>query len=104
LNWNPRIAAPVGEPDGLLHRAFGELAGTGPAASVYLEQYAHGSISSGMISPGTWRERFNARDCRASQEPASGRPNQNRPGSQAPWQPAGTLRNAVVTGRAAEGP
>jgi hypothetical protein len=34
LNWYPRIAAPVGEPDGLLHRAFGELAGTDPAASV----------------------------------------------------------------------
>jgi len=29
-----------------------------PAASVYLEQYAHGGMSSGMISLEAWRQRL----------------------------------------------
>jgi hypothetical protein len=46
----------------LLHAAFSELAGTDlvsdPASSVYREQYAHGGMSSGMISLDTWRQRL----------------------------------------------
>lgn len=46
----------------LLHAAFRELTGvdlagaTGP--SVYLEQHAHGGLSSGMIHLDTWRQRL----------------------------------------------
>jgi hypothetical protein len=46
----------------LLHAALGDLAGldlvTDTALSVYRAQYAHGGMSSGMISPGTWRRRL----------------------------------------------
>jgi hypothetical protein len=46
----------------LLHAAFGELTSTDltsdPASSVYREQYAHGGMSSGMISLDTWRHRL----------------------------------------------
>jgi hypothetical protein len=46
----------------LLHKAFRELTGTDlasdPASSVYREQYAHGGMSSGMISLETWRQRL----------------------------------------------
>lgn len=46
----------------VLYAAFRELAGTdltsGPASSVYREQYAHGGMSSGMISLDTWRQRL----------------------------------------------
>jgi hypothetical protein len=46
----------------ILHAAFRELAGTDlasdPASSVYREQYAHGGMSSGMISLNAWRERL----------------------------------------------
>lgn len=46
----------------LLHAALGELAGldlvSDPASSVYLAQYAHGGMSSGMISLDTWRQRL----------------------------------------------
>jgi hypothetical protein len=46
----------------VLHSAFRELVGTDltsdPASSVYREQYAHGGMSSGMISLDTWRRRF----------------------------------------------
>jgi hypothetical protein len=54
------IPGSPGELAGLLHQAFRELAGTDlasdPAASVYLEQFAHGGMSSGMISLDTWRQ------------------------------------------------
>jgi hypothetical protein len=50
------------EAAGLLHAAFRELAGTSladnPAASVYLERYARGGMSSGMISLDTWRDKL----------------------------------------------
>ena|SRR6266566_5448774 len=56
------IPASVGEAVALLHAAFGELVGLDlvgdPAPSVYLERYAHGGMSSGMISLDTWRQRF----------------------------------------------
>jgi hypothetical protein len=56
------IPASPGELASLLHQAFRELAGTDlasdPAASVYLEQYAHGGMSSGMISLEAWRQRL----------------------------------------------
>lgn len=46
----------------LLHEAFLELVGTDlatdPGTSVYREQYAHGGMSSGMISLDTWRQRL----------------------------------------------
>jgi hypothetical protein len=45
-----------------LHAAFAELAGTdllgNPASSVYRERYAHGGMSSGMISLDTWRDKL----------------------------------------------
>jgi hypothetical protein len=54
------IPGSPGELADLLYQAFRELAGTDlasdPATSVYLEQYAHGGMSSGMISLGTWRQ------------------------------------------------
>ena len=56
------IPASPGELTSLLHQAFRELAGTDlasdPAASVHLEQYAHGGMSSGMISLEAWRQRL----------------------------------------------
>ena len=56
------IPASPGELAGLLHRAFRELAGidldSDPATSVYLDQYANGGMSSGLISLDTWRERL----------------------------------------------
>jgi hypothetical protein len=56
------IPASTGEVVNLLQAAFGELTGLDlgcdPAPSVYLEQYARGGMSSGMISLDTWRERF----------------------------------------------
>jgi hypothetical protein len=52
--------ASAGELASLLHAAFRELPGTDltsdPASSAYLEQYAHGGMSSGMISLGTWHQ------------------------------------------------
>jgi predicted kinase len=46
----------------LLHAAFRELTGldlaTDPSSSGYVEQYAHGGMSSGMISLDTWRQRL----------------------------------------------
>lgn len=46
----------------LLHAAFREFTGTDlasdPASSAYLEQYAHGGMSSGMISLDSWRQRL----------------------------------------------
>jgi predicted kinase len=47
---------------GLLRAAFRELTGvdlaSDPASSVCLAQYAHGGMSSGMISLDTWRQRL----------------------------------------------
>ena len=44
----------------LLHATFRELTGidiaSDPASMAYQEQYAHGGMSSGMISLDTWRE------------------------------------------------
>ena len=55
-------SASAGELANLLHAAFRELAGTDltsdPASTAYLEQYAHGSMSSGMISLDTWRQQL----------------------------------------------
>jgi hypothetical protein len=46
----------------LLNAAFRDLVGTDlagdPAASVYKEQFAHGGLSSGMISLDTWRRQL----------------------------------------------
>jgi hypothetical protein len=46
----------------LLHAGFTELAGVDLASdrmpSVYREQYAHGGMSSGMISLDTWRQKL----------------------------------------------
>jgi hypothetical protein len=56
------VPASAEELAGLLHAAFRELAGTDLASdsanSVYREQYAHGGMSSGMISLDTWRQRL----------------------------------------------
>jgi hypothetical protein len=46
----------------LLHAAFAELAGVDLVAdsssTVYRERYAHGGMSSGMISLDTWRQQL----------------------------------------------
>jgi hypothetical protein len=46
----------------LLHAAFGEFAGldlaSDTASSLYRAQYAHGGMSSGMISLDTWRQQL----------------------------------------------
>lgn len=56
------IPASAGEAAALLHAAFRELTGLDlagePASSAYREQYAHGGMSSGMISLDTWRQRL----------------------------------------------
>jgi hypothetical protein len=56
------IPASPGELTSLLHQAFRELAGTDlasdPATSVYLEQYAHGGMSSGTISLEAWSQQL----------------------------------------------
>jgi hypothetical protein len=56
------IPASPGDLVGILHEAFRELVGTDlasdPATSVYRGQYAHGGMSSGMISLDTWRQRL----------------------------------------------
>ncbi|MFD9040909.1 hypothetical protein [Streptomyces bottropensis] len=52
----------VEEAIGILHAAFNELVDLDltrdPASSVHRERYAHGGMSSGMISLDTWRERL----------------------------------------------
>jgi hypothetical protein len=54
------VPASASEVSRLLHTAFGQLAGvdlaSDPASSVYREQFAHGGMSSGMISLDTWRQ------------------------------------------------
>ena len=56
------LPASADELASLLHAAFRELTGSDltsdPASSVYREQYAHGGMSSGMISLDTWRQRL----------------------------------------------
>ncbi len=56
------IPASAGEAASLLHAAFRELVGhdlvSDTMSSVYLERYAHGGMSSGMISLDTWRQRL----------------------------------------------
>jgi hypothetical protein len=56
------VPASAGEVVSLLHAAFGELAGldlvSGAASPVYRARYAHGGMSSGMISVDTWRQRL----------------------------------------------
>jgi hypothetical protein len=56
------IPASGDEVVAVLHAAIGALAGidlaSDPATSAYREQYAHGGMSSGMISLGAWRERL----------------------------------------------
>jgi hypothetical protein len=56
------MPASADELASLLQAAFRELAGTDlisdPAVAVYREQYAHGGMSSGMISFDTWRQRL----------------------------------------------
>ena len=56
------IPASADKVVGLLHAAFGELAGldlvSGTASSAYRAQYAHGGMSSGMLSLDTWRQRL----------------------------------------------
>ncbi|WP_329113013.1 hypothetical protein [Streptomyces sp. NBC_01353] len=54
------VPASVGETVELLRVTFSELVGVDlvgdPASSVYRESYAHGGMSSGMVSLDTWRE------------------------------------------------
>jgi hypothetical protein len=56
------IPATEGELTSLPREEFRELVGidlaSDPATSVYGEQYAHGGMSNGMISLGTWRQRL----------------------------------------------
>jgi hypothetical protein len=56
------VPASAGEAVSLLHAAFRELMGHDLASnttpSVYQAQYAHGGMSSGMISLDTWRQRL----------------------------------------------
>jgi hypothetical protein len=56
------IPASADELAGLLNEAFRDLAGadlaSDPATSVYKEQFAHGGMSSGMISLDTWRQQL----------------------------------------------
>jgi hypothetical protein len=50
----------LGETVALLRETFGELVGVDlvgdPASSVYREAYAHGGMSSGVVSLDAWRE------------------------------------------------
>ncbi|MCX4539236.1 hypothetical protein [Streptomyces sp. NBC_01565] len=54
--------ASVDEVVRLLWAAFKELVGVDligdPVSSTYVKQYAHGGMSSGMVSLDTWRERL----------------------------------------------
>ena len=57
-----RIPPSADAAAGLLHAAFGELTGVDlardPASAVTRAEYAHGGMSSGMISLDTWRQRL----------------------------------------------
>jgi hypothetical protein len=56
------IPPTAGELISMLHAAFRELTGTdlttGTAAPTYQAHYAHGGMSSGMISLATWRDQL----------------------------------------------
>lgn len=56
------LPASASEVTSILHAAFSELTSvdlaTDPAPSAYQERYAHGGMSSGMISLDTWRQRL----------------------------------------------
>jgi hypothetical protein len=56
------IPATDGELVSLLRTAFREVTGidlaTEDVSSVYLEEYAHGGMSSGRIHLGTWRDKL----------------------------------------------
>ena len=56
------IPEDAGAAAGLLRAAFRELTdvdlASATASSVYLEQHAHGGMSSGMIDLDTWRQRL----------------------------------------------
>ncbi|MFF9785556.1 hypothetical protein [Streptomyces nigrescens] len=56
------VPASVDEAVSLLRVAFSELVGVEPVTnaetSVYREQFAHGGMSSGMVSLDTWRDRL----------------------------------------------
>ncbi|MGI5348826.1 hypothetical protein ACQEU8_11605 [Streptomyces sp. CA-250714] len=56
------VPASVAEAVSLLRVAFSELVGvdlvTNAESSVYREQFAHGGMSSGMVSLDTWRDRL----------------------------------------------
>jgi hypothetical protein len=56
------IPPPAGEVSSLLHAAFRELAEadltSDPASPAHREQYAHGGMSSGMISLSAWRDQL----------------------------------------------
>jgi hypothetical protein len=77
---------------------------SGLAASVYLEQYARGGIFSGMTSLDTWRERLMPMLSEEARTRLPSRPQQTDPDHKPPGTSAGTLRYAVVPGRAADGP
>jgi hypothetical protein len=55
-----RLPRSAEELTGLLHAAFRDLTGidiaSDPAPMAYHEEYAHGGMSSGMISLDTWRK------------------------------------------------
>jgi hypothetical protein len=77
------IPASPGELAGLLHQAFRELVGTDlasdPATSVYREQYAHGGMSSGMISLDAWRQRLMPILAARARTQLAGRPQRTDP-------------------------
>jgi len=56
------VPASAEELEALLHAAFRELTGTDlasdPASAVCREEYAHGGMSSGIISLDAWRQRL----------------------------------------------
>ena len=71
------VPASADELASLLHAAFRKLTGTDltsdPASSVYRE-YAHGGMSSGMISLDTWRQRLMPMLLERARARLSGRP------------------------------
>jgi len=56
------VPGSAGDVVARLHAAFSELVGvdlaSDPASSVHREQYAHGGMSSGMVSLDEWRQRL----------------------------------------------
>jgi hypothetical protein len=95
------MPASAGELASVLHAAFRDLAGTdlssGPASSVYREQYAHGGLSSRMISLDTWRQRLLPMLFERARARPPGPAPEGRPGSYDPLTPASrsSLRSAA---------